>query len=226
MKKRILITIICLQLFIVAFGQDTSATEIIRISITPSQYLFHDYPVTIERIFNRFAVGLTFSYKTDTQESGEVKLPFYGMFYSYPNQNLWNNLYEAINTGVNLKYFFSEQNTWYTEADLYYQYWWFDNKYAEYDDVEGYRFKGTRTETQNVYGLKLLIGNSFRIQCNGRINPLIDIYCGLGIKNKFYTFETYNGTVYETYYDYKKDMGNYWTPSLHFGVKIGMTILK
>jgi hypothetical protein len=87
--------------------------------------------------------------------------------------------------------------------------------------VEGYRFKGTRTEEQNVYGLKILFGNTFQFLTRFKIKPFIDLYYGIGLRYKTYKFETYKGTVYDEYYDYKKDIGGFLQPTLHFGLNAG-----
>ena len=166
-----------------------------------------------------------FSYRPSTQKEGEIR-GITGLGGSYSSQNFWNHLYEAVTIGLNSKYFLSEKRTFFLEANIFFRHWWFDNKYGKFDNVEGYRFDGLRTERQNVYGLKLYIGHSFSIKSEQKVKPIFDLYSGIGVRYKEYEFETYNGTVLDVYHNYKKDIGNYWTPTLHLGVKIGLSISK
>jgi hypothetical protein len=233
MKRRISIIIISI-LFVYSYGQNVFdnenirmiATENFRITVTPTQFIFCEFPITFEKtLSNKFSVGVTLSYKKDTQENGKV-WSWDGLGSYYPNLNLWNKLYEAAGINASSKYYYTKCKNWYIELNFSYKHLWFDSKNAVFDNVEGYRFNGTRTERQNVFVIRPLIGYSFCINIAGKIKPIIDIYAGIGIRRDFFTFKTFNGTVYETYYEYKKETGTYTTPSFHFGIKTGISIFK
>ncbi len=82
---------------------------------------------------------------------------------------------------------------------------------------------GIRTERQNVYGTKILFGNTFLFNPNKKINPLIDIYLGVGLRYKMCKFETFDGTFQGQYYSsYDLENKNLWLPSLHLGLKVGL----
>ena len=214
-------------LYVYSYGQNSFDKENFRITVTPTQFIFCEFPVTFEKtLSNKFSVELTLSYKKDTQKSGEVKSGWIGLFDYYPNHNLWNELYQAAGINVGSKYYYTKRKNWYMELNFAYKHLWFDNKNAKFDNCEGYRFDGTRTERQNVFGIRALIGHSFCFNTSGKIKPVIDIYAGVGIRRDFFTFETFNGTVYDRYYEYKKETGAYTTPSFHFGIKTGISIFK
>jgi len=204
-----------------SFGQDSTRVKF-KIMTQPTQFLSNDFPLIFEKVFKRSALGLTIAYRPSTQNSGKIKSYGYGLAGIYWYQNFTNDLYNAVTVGVNSKYFIVKKYNLFIEAHLFYRYWWFNNKYAEFDNMEGYRFKATRTERQNVYGLKILFGNSFQFKTKSKIKPIIDLYCGFGVRYKTWKFETFNGTIRDDYYTYKKETGNYWMPTLQGGLKIGI----
>jgi len=225
----ILIFITLIQKF--SFAQDTTQIGL-KIMILPTQFLFLDFPLTIEKVFKRETLGLTVSYRPSPQSSGEIR-GGHGLFGYYLDQSFRNSMYNCFTVGLNSKYFLSKRKKLFLDANLFYRYWWFDNKNCHYDNVEGYRFNATRTENQNEYGFKLLFGNSFQIKTKSKVKPIIDLYCGLGLRYITYVFETFNGTINETYYSYKKETGNNWSAaqdritlgspiSVQGGVKIGI----
>lgn len=206
------------------FGQD-SQTRNYRVMITPSQFIFNDYSISAEKFFGRHTIGLTLGYKPSTKSSGEVSGGA-GLFGAYEDQNMWNGLYDAVTIGLNSKYYFGKENRFYGDFCLFYRNWWFENKYARYDNVEGYRFDGLRTEEQNVYGLKLLIGYSTYILKRNRNSIVIDFYAGIGVRNKSLWFRTYEGLVYETYHDFYSERRNHFSVGPQAGFKIGYQRMK
>lgn len=197
--------------------------ESLRISTIPVQYFFLDFPFIIEKSYQRHTLGVLISYRPSTKSSGEIP-GITGLGGEYIYQNYWNPLYNGVTAGFVSKYYLSEKRKSFLEADLFYRFWWFNNKDAIFDNVEGYRFEGTRTERQHIAGLKLLFGSSKKLPSKSRYQPFLDTYFGLGVRYKYYQFETYDGFVWDQYYDYKKDQGNLWLPSIHVGVRIGLNM--
>jgi hypothetical protein len=191
-----------------SFCQDTTHVKY-RITITPTQFIFLDFPVTIEKVFNRQTIGLTISYRPAPRNSGEIKGGTGGFGY-YLDQGFRNQMYNAVTIGLLSKYYLSNFRKLYLEANPFYRYWWFDNKQCSYDNVEGYNFDATRSETINEYGFKLFFGKSVMFRSKGKIKPVLDAFIGAGIRYKEYVYETYNGTVNGVYYTYKKETGNNW----------------
>lgn len=210
-----------------SFSQDTSQIKF-KITTCPTKFLFIDFPITFEKVFTRKTLGLTISYRPSTEKNGKVNGGA-GLAGYYSDQNFWNHLYNALTLEINSKYFFTPSEKLYLEGIIFYRYWWFNKKYAEYDNVERIVevFNGTRTERQNVFGIKLLFGKSFLFKTKFKLKPVMDLYCGLGIRYKTYVFETFNGTVGYVYYNYYVERfdnftwGDGITPSIQLGIKIG-----
>lgn len=219
---------IFLFLILVATGSivaEEKANEVIRVTSVPTQYLFYDFPLVIEKRFDRYALGITLAYRVSTENSGEVD-GLSGLMGDYWYQNFWNPMYNAFTVGVHSKYFLSSEGRWFIEPGLFYRYWWFDNKEVIYNNVEGYSFDGKRSETQQVYAFKILIGSDISIKSSTKIKPVLEWYCGLGFRYKSYLFKTYEGTVNDQFYIYKEDMGNLWNPSIHLGIRLGIGYFK
>jgi hypothetical protein len=210
--------------FLHSYGQDSTRVEF-SISTNTTQYFFLDFPLIFEKYYTRHTLGLLISYRPSTMNSGEVtsgKGPITG---EYVFQNYHNYLYHAVTVGVNSKYFFSKKNNLYIDGQVFYRYWWFDNKEAVFENVEGgYTFDGLRTEKQNILGFKLLFGKSIQIVSRHKIRPIINMYVGTGLRYKKYRFETFNGFVNGNYYTYKEDVWSQWIPSLEFGMNIGLGV--
>ncbi|MEO6903409.1 MAG: hypothetical protein ABI315_09655 [Bacteroidia bacterium] len=224
MKKAIILSIIYFLSCNFSFGQDSTEVKF-RITTTPIQLFFYDFPLNFEKSFKKYTVGVIASYRLSTRNSGRVSGGA-GLLGGYRTQNFWNPLYNAFTIGLNSKYYFVKEKHDFIESILFYRYWWFNNKDCEYDNVEGYNFQGTRTERQDIFGLKLLYGHSFTIKIKSNVKPIIDLYVGLGLRYITYKFETVNGKVKDIYYDYKQDIGNSWAPTFHFGLKLGLGIFK
>ncbi len=205
------------------FAQD-STKKSIRISVLPTQFLFTDFPIIFEYAIGKFTFGISPSIKFSTQNSGEVANVVHGQFGHYTFQNMFNKHYNAFTISLNSKYYFREKDRVYFETVLFYRHWWFDKKFASFDNVEGYSFAGLRTEHQNVFGIKLLLGKTFVLWEKSKIHPIIDCYFGIGCRYKMYDFETLdnNFNVIDVY------KGSYWWPvSPQMGIKLGFeTMLK
>jgi hypothetical protein len=193
-----------------------------ELGIKPTQFLFKDFEGNFAIDYKRTLVGVILSYRPATQDSGEVKGGGSGTAGGYDLQNMYNNIYRAYTAGLYQKTYFTRDTRFFFETDLFYRNWNFKNKPAEYRNVEAYRFKGMRTENVNVYGLKLLVGQTFKFNRNNKLKPFIDLYTGLGIRYKQSVYITTKGFIYDIYFDYKKDVFNAILPSFHFGIKAGL----
>ena len=213
------------------FGQDSNSVNY-SISTNISQYLFLDFPVTFEKYYNRHTIGLTLSYRPSTINSAVISGGYGAVLGTgYTNQNYHNYLYNAMTIGLNSKYYLTTHtNKFYIDVNVFYRYWWFDNKHATYEkNVENfseYHFDGIRSEKQNILGLKLLMGQTRVFREGHKIRPIINLYAGLGLRYKMYSFETFNGYVNDDYYAYKKDAWSEWTPTIEFGLNVGLAVCE
>lgn len=217
---RKILQLLGLMLFCYAsFGQDNRKGNY-RVMVTPTQFIFNDYILSVEKWMGRHTLGLSLGYRPSTQDGGEVEGGS-GLMGYYEHQNMWNELYNAGTIGLNSKYYFGESRKFFGELQLFYRNWWFDNKQAIYTNIEGYRFDGLRSEEQNVYGLKLMAGRSFRLIKGNRNALVVDIYAGIGVRYKTLWFETTEGMVGDKYFSYRVDTGHGINAGPQAGLKIG-----
>ncbi len=170
-------------------------------------------------------MGLSLGFRPSTKNGGNLVFLPHGLIGGYTLQNFWNPLYNAFTIGLNSKYYFSKFNNdnRFIEGVLYYRFWWFNNKNCTYKNIEDGSWSGVRTERQNVYGLKILLGNTFGFKQNRKTNRMIDLYYGIGLRYKRCKFETINGTFDEyLFLPYKLDIENFLLPSLHLGLRFGL----
>jgi len=224
-KLLIFFSILFSLIFHFSFGQ-LPGSRGYRILTTPTQYIFNDYPLSFEKIRNRQTFGITGSFKLSTKAGGEVRSTGSGMFGGYSSDNMRNDLYNGYTIMLNSKFYPGKGKSFFVEGILFYRRFWFDNKYAKFDNVEGYSFEGIRTERQNVYGFQLQCGFSFYILRSRRTHPMIEIYAGMGACYKEAKFETEKGIINDVYYDYKKELYFSWSPSFNAGIKVGIEHLK
>lgn len=222
--KKIFLSAVVLFIVHCTAAQDTTLQATFRVMTIPSQFVVLDFPIVFEKIIKkRHTVGLLVSYRPATLNSGKIRGGT-GIGGDYIYQNFQNKMNNSFTVGLSTKYYMPQWYNLFFEADLFYRYWWFENKECHYDNVEGYRFDGTRTEHQNVYGLKMLIGRSFELKSNAKVKFVLDIYGGIGLRYRNYTHETFDGTVNDQYYPYLKETGNDVTPSFQAGIKVGVGI--
>jgi hypothetical protein len=221
MRKRFLTLILWALVQIMSFGQDSTGVKY-RITVTPTQFVLLDFPLTIERVFKRHTIGLTIAYRPSIKNSGKIG-GGNGNGGVYKDRNFLNPFYNAITIGFNSKYYFNTKKNLFLDANVFYRYWWFDKKDIEYDGEKD-DFKGIRSERQQVVGFKLLFGRSFQLKTKSKVKPIVDLYCGAGMRYKTYVFETFDGTINDTYYTYYKEEMRGWLPSIQAGVKLGVGI--
>jgi hypothetical protein len=200
--------------------------KIIELGIKPTEFLFLNLETNFAVGNKKVRYGIIVSYRPSTQDSGLVKPSGSGAAGGYDHPYA-NKLYTSYTLGLYQKTYLNRACNLFFETDLFYRNWNFKNKPAEFRTVEGYHFKGLRTENVNVYGLKILFGKTLLLSHKSKkIKSYMDIYSGAGIRYKVETYETFNGFVNSTYYNYKKDKFYYTWPTPQFGIKIGLMKAK
>lgn len=223
MKKSLPFILIMLSALL-ACAQDTLQSKF-RITTTPTQYALSDFPITIEKVKKNRTYGITLGFRANNQ-SQRVQNNGFGFYTDYHNQNMLNPFYNAATIGINTKYYFGRRDILFFDFQGFYRYWWFNNKYAEYENLEGYSFKGTRSERQNVFGAKLLMGWTFILSPEKRTHSVFEIYYGLGGRYKTYQYETINGNINGTYYNSKNESGSTMVMTFHLGFRLGLEFGK
>jgi len=213
MSRFILLFLSIILVQINSIGQDTTLIKY-RITTSPLQYIFNNYSLAFEKTYKRHTYGLELGYRFNRSHKINNELHNYSYDLNYNLQNFFNYLYNAYSVSLNSKYYF--KNNRFIELNIFYRYWWFTNKYCEFYD-EHYNFtKGVKTEKQNVYGIKFLYGKSFNIKSSGKIKPIIDLYCGIGLRYKNCEYKIVSSQIENI------DFENIYLPSFHLGIKMGI----
>ena len=72
---------------------------------------------------------------------------------------MFNSFAHAVYFSFAPAYYFSSDRKYYLQAELFYRYYWFDDKQLYYrDENSAYSYNSIRSERANVFGIKLLAG--------------------------------------------------------------------
>lgn len=207
-----------------------------RITTLPSQYLFRDYNITVERKISNFTIGGTLAYRPAKRKAPNNSGRADGLildigtgasdnYLTGPMINRFNNGYTI---GANAKYYpKSLNNTLFFEFFPFYRHWGFKDKQVTYFRYSDIGYSGRRTESMDIYGFKLFLGTSIGWRERNGLQFLFDTHIGVGWRLKTYYFETEDGYVYKylnTYSDepYIRERGNVNNFTFHFGMRFGV----
>jgi hypothetical protein len=199
----------------------SKAQRVIEFGIKPTELPFLNIETNFAFGTPKTRYGIILAYRLSTKDSGLIKRQGSGAAGGYGKPH-FNRLYHSYTLGLYQKTYLNKALDFFIETDVLYRNWNFKKKQAEYRTVEGYNFKGLRTENVDVYCLKVLVGKTFLSHKEKRFKTYWDVYAGAGIRYKEETYETFNGYVDRTPYAYKKDKFYYTWPSPQLGVKLGL----
>jgi len=222
--KKYTVFILLVFLSALSFARSNDTTHVHwKITTKPTELLLGNIPLTVEKVYKRRTLGLTLAYRPSYQSSGNVSSAGSGLAGDYEYQYAMNKIVQGAYVGINSKnYIFGAHRKFYIDPELFFRRWWCNNKNESFSNVEGYHFNATRTESINVYGLKILMGYSF-VFCKTKAHKIVmDTYFGTGLRYKTWNYESTNGTVNGVYYTNKTDSGNSFLPSVHLGVQFGV----
>lgn len=188
-----------------------------RITTIPSQLLFLEFPITVERMFGRHTIGFAGAYRPALIESGNIS----GRG-AYHLQNYWNFAYETATLGLIHKYYLRDRFGLHLETGAYYRLWWFDRKQIAYSgDAEP--FNSLRSERQDVMLLKLLIGKSMMWhRRDGATSHVMEFFAGPSIRWKRLDLTTHITEQHLTIDLQEKE--EYWLIGLQVGVRYGIGV--
>ncbi|MDQ3102024.1 MAG: hypothetical protein M3R08_11600, partial [Bacteroidota bacterium] len=98
-----------------------------RITTIPTQLLFLEFPIIVERMFGRHTIGLHGAYRPALIDEGEILGSG-----AYHLQNYWNLAYQSATGGLDHKYYLHDRFGLHIETALLYRIWWFDRKQISY----------------------------------------------------------------------------------------------
>jgi hypothetical protein len=198
------------------------AQRVMEFNVKPTEFVFLNFESGFAIGTAKKRYGFFISYRPSTQDSGLVKNSGSGAAGGYGHPH-YNKLYSGYTLGLYQKTYFNKIPNLFLEANVFFRNWSFENKSAEFRNVEGNNFKGLRTENVDVYGLKLLAGKTIVLAGRDkRCQLYVDLFIGVGIRHKIETYETFNGYVNDTYHVYKKEKFHKTLPTPQSGVKLGL----
>jgi hypothetical protein len=206
--------------------QHAISQRVVEIGVKPTEAAFLNFEANAGIGNKKARYGIFLSYRPDTQNSGEIKSRGTGAAGGYGKPH-YNKLYSSYTVGLYHKRYLNKYSTTFLEADVFYRNWSFKNKQASFEDGRGYWFDGTRTENIDVYGLKLLLGETiFLSPKKHKRRFYLDVYGGLGVRHRKETYETFDGYVNDVFYTYKKDVFSNTPIGIQGGVKLGLLITQ
>jgi hypothetical protein len=187
-----------------------------RLTCIPTQLVFLELPIALERQFGRHTIGLTVAYRPDLVQSGAIQGR--GLYHL---QNYWNFTYRTATGGLIHKYYLRDRFGLHLETQFLMRVWWFDEKQVSYDGGDE-NFHGLRSELQEVAILKLLIGKSIIWHRKDAPSHVLEFFAGPSIRFKRLDFTTHEGWVGDEYRDEFRQQEELWLPGLQVGVRFGI----
>lgn len=218
-------------LFLFAKGSNAQSNQLGKyaISMQPLQLFCRDVPITFERIYKRSTIGLTLGYRFDSKlnENPIQQISYYaGNDFGFTAPR-----FKGITLGINSKLFLDKERTFYLEGQLFYRYWWFnDRMYINSTGTGADNYVYLVSGNRNVVGLKMLVGMRQSLRKIGTRRPFFYYYLGLGYRLKTekesgVTLYTNNLNSIPNPQPYSK-ADNSQIPSIHLGFNFGIETFK
>ena len=185
----------------------TSIAQNWRITTTPAQLIFLEFPIDLLHVPGGHGIGLHAAYRPALIGSGTI--PGHG---PYHLQNYWNFGLKSFTIGIFHRYALRDRYGLHIEQRLLFRQWQADRTTTHYsggnDPVEG-----LRNERQDVFILKLLIGKDIAWHRRKGPSHVMEIFSGVSIRLKQLDREM-SGT------DQRQDE-DFWLPAVHVGLRWG-----
>ena len=199
------------------------------IYLLPTQLVFPEILLTYEH-FVKDDLSLSFSmgYKFPTGSGDTLEAFGSGLLAEYENQYMFNEYLHGMYLSVAPSFYFSDTRNFYWSPELFYRYYWCNDKRLYFDNVETDRFNSIRSEQNHVIGLKLLAGYNSKIDISEKCAIAFKFFGGLGTRYKIYKYENVDNVMEDgTTVPYEMEQGTaVWPVAIQLGVKAGLSNLK
>lgn len=196
-----------------------------QISTNPAQYVFSGFNLRYAEMRGRYRMGLDLGFRPAYCNGCKINGSD-GIAGSYRDQNFFNYSYTGITTGAFFDAF-AKNKTSFLSLQPYYRYWWLNRKSLSYNNVEGYSFRGLRSETNRVLGLRLMAGSRYKLWKQPKTQATLDISIGPGLMYRWIRYTTLQGFIYsEPVRNYSEKDQGIVHPVLHFRLDFTITLLK
>jgi len=229
-KLVISILVIALVINLSAFAQEPKLIIGNGIYILPTQLFAPEVILTYERFTNsKMSFSYSLGYKIPIGKGNSIEPFGTGLYSVYENQFIFNEYSNAIYSSFAPSFHLGKYRKFYIQSELFYRFYWFDDKKLTYNFLGATLFNSIRSERAHVLGLKIMIGKNhiFRISTNNLLN--VKVYAGIGLRYKIYKyenidheFENINGII--TSIPFKVERGKVpLFPTIQIGVKVGIS---
>lgn len=198
------------------------------VQFKPLQSMFVEFPVSAEYAFNKHGFGIEAAYRPAwKKELNKIDYEYVERLWeNYRALNYFNPLQNAVTVGTYYKFYFDRWRCMHLKAHFYYRHWWFNEKETSYQDKvrsweKGYQFSGTRTENQDIYGVKTTFGATFSVDVKQVLNLIIEPYVGFGYRYRTYHYQTWNGEFWNEPIDYVEEEGHDHIFTYQLGLSLG-----
>ena len=198
------------------------------ILFSPLQLGFLEYNLTGEFTYRKNGFGVHLGYRPAYKKEDELIKEewFERLWESYRALNYINLLQNNFTVGTFYKIYLGRRYVFHLKTELFYRHWWFTKKNTEYEDhvrhnAQGYQFKGLRSESQDVYGLKFTWGGSFQVKSKKMVDFIVEPFIGFGFRYRTFLYETWDGEFWGEEIDYNLEEGYDMFPTFHYGVNFG-----
>jgi len=226
------ILVVALAINLSAFAQEQEPKLIIGngIYILPTQLFAPEVILTYERFSSpKMSFSYSLGYKISTGKGNSIEPFGSGLFAVYENQYIFNEYSNAIYSSFAPSFHLGKHRKYYLQSELFYRFYWFDDKKLTFNNGENKPFNSIRSERAHVLGLKIIIGKNhvFRISTNNLLN--FKVYGGIGLRYKFYKyenidneFENINGTITSIPFEVERGKVPLF-PTIQLGFKVGIS---
>lgn len=198
------------------------------VSFQPLQLFCRDVPITFERIYPKHTLGFSLGYRFDAKliENPIQQISYYaGSDFEFTSPR-----FKGITLGVNTKSFLDKERIFYLEGQLFYRYWWFNDRMYRNGNGGSDNYVYLASGNRNVAGFKLLLGMRQSLMQRGTRRPFFYYFLGLGYRIK--TEKESGLTWYSNYLNsipnpipYTK-IDNSHLPSIHLGINFGIEFFR
>ncbi len=227
-KKHLLIILLALAGGVNIMFAQTRSLGKYSITTQPLQFLCRDVPITVERIFKRNTLGITFGYRfdSDLENNPTNNVEYWGG----RHEAFTCPLYNGATIGVSSKYYFTKKSRMYFEGQLFYRFWWYNNRSWELPyKGSSFGFDYNSSLRNHVFGFKFLWGQSYIPKKIRKVNPVFSWYVGIGIRKKYlYEYGERCRTSYSgnsPYYPFEEKSAK-WEPSTQAGFSLGVEVFS
>jgi hypothetical protein len=197
-----------------------------QISTNPVQYAFSGFNLRYGELKDRYRLGVDLTYRPSYCGGCWFNGRVHGLFGDYQFRNFANPNYSGLTFGLFFDRF-GKDNKRFFSAQPYFRYWWFNKKRLGFDNVEGYNFRGLRSEQQIVVGLRLMYGESYRLWLGSKTKGAIELSIGPGLFHQQTFFFTHVGFIGNNYrVDFQEKSEGILIPVVHVQANFTLSLLK